>query len=178
MKEILNFLFQPTKEQIILLLTQKELESQLQMDGKFVDTSVSDTIYNLIVVGHIKKAQKIKSDFKVPDRRYWWLVIKALAQIRDWGNLEKFSKDKSPIGYAPFAQVCIECNAFKEAEKYIPRVKDAAERVEFYIQIGYFEEAVETAKQAKNDQLLQYIRSKCNKPEIIHIIDQLLSAKQ
>lgn len=139
---------------------------------------MSDTIYNLIIQGHIKKATKIKSDFKVPDRRFWWLKIKALAQIKDWVTLEKFAKEKkSPIGYGPFVQVCLEANAVKEAEKYILKVQDVAERVEFYILIGRFEEAVENAKQAKSEKLLMDIRNRCNRQDIVNAIDHLLSAR-
>lgn len=32
--------------------------------------------------------------------RFWWVRIKALAEQRDWNELEKFSRSKkSPIGY-------------------------------------------------------------------------------
>ena len=35
--------------------------------------------------------------------RFWWIRIKALAERRDWNELEKFSKSKkSPIGYEVF----------------------------------------------------------------------------
>lgn len=139
---------------------------------------MSDTIYNLIVQGHLKRASKIKTDFKVPDRRFWWLKVKALAQIKDWVNLEKFSKEKkSPIGYGPFVQVCLEANAIREAEKYIPKIQDVIERVEYFIQIGAYEDAFEHAKNSKNDKLLLQIRNKCNKPSLIDAIDQMLSSK-
>ena len=39
--------------------------------------------------------------------RYWWIRIKALAEAREWPELEKFSKSKkSPIGY----EVTTECS--------------------------------------------------------------------
>lgn len=127
---------QATEEQIKLLLLQKDLETSL--GGQFIDTSLSDTLSKLIILGQSKRASKIKSDFKVPDKRYWWIKIKALAQIKDWVSLEKFAKEKkSPIGYAPFAALCIEAGALREAEKYIPKIQDAVEKIEFYVRIGY-----------------------------------------
>jgi hypothetical protein len=34
---------------------------------------------------------------------FWWLKLKALAELKDWDGLETFAKSKkSPIGYEPF----------------------------------------------------------------------------
>eukprot|EP01118_Nematostelium_gracile_P020450 TRINITY_DN9916_c0_g1_i1.p1 TRINITY_DN9916_c0_g1~~TRINITY_DN9916_c0_g1_i1.p1 ORF type:complete len:794 (-),score=201.81 TRINITY_DN9916_c0_g1_i1:37-2124(-) len=147
-----------TDDQIRLLLLQKDLEATL--GGHFVDLSLSDTMSILIEQGHGKRVQRIKSDFSVPDKRFWWIKLKALAKSRDWMALEKFSKEKSPIGYAPFAEICIEYKAPKEAEKYIPRIQDIAQRVDFYMRIGAWMDAATTAK-AKDPNLLQLVRSKC-----------------
>jgi len=143
--------------------------------GNLVDNTLNDTVYELIVQGHSKRVARIKSDFKIPDRRFWWIKIKALAQIRDWASLENFSKEKkSPIGYAPFAQICIEQNAIKEAEKYISRIQDLAQKVDYYIRIGSWMDAAEVAKTAKDPNLLLTIKNKCNNREIISRIDQIL----
>jgi len=118
---------------------------------------------------------RIKSDFKVPDRRFWWIKIKALAYIRDWAGLEKFSKEKkSPIGYAPFAQICLDYNAVKEAEKYIPRIQEPAQRVEYYVRIGSWVDAAEAARAAKEPNLLMSIKNKCTNREAMMKIDQML----
>lgn len=34
--------------------------------------------------------------FKVPEKRWYWLKVFALATTRDWEALEKFSKEKRP----------------------------------------------------------------------------------
>jgi hypothetical protein len=64
----------------------------------FSGLSLSDTIYNCILIGD-KSESKLKSDFKVPDKRYWWIKIAAYAKLEKWDKLEKFSKQKSPVGY-------------------------------------------------------------------------------
>jgi hypothetical protein len=90
------------------------------------------------LLGQAKRVAKIKSDFKVPDRRFWWIKVKALAQLSDWPSLEKFAKEKkSPIGYAPFVDVCLKANAIREAEKYIPKLQDPSEKVQYYLRIKY-----------------------------------------
>ena len=44
-------------------------------------------------------AAKLKKDFKVPDKRYWWIKVQALAGMRDWVKLKEFSQERrSPIG--------------------------------------------------------------------------------
>ena len=45
-------------------------------------------------------AEQLRKEFKVPDKRFHWLKVRALAESRDWIELEKFAKSKkSPIGY-------------------------------------------------------------------------------
>ena len=78
------------------------MQQQLEKDTHqpFTGLSVSETIYKCTVLGQQSKASKVKSEFKVPDKRMWWIKLRALVEVRDWENLEKFAKSKkSPIGY-------------------------------------------------------------------------------
>jgi len=87
--------------------------------------SIHDTMLQLLRMGDLKEAEKIRIGYKVPDRRYWWLRILTLAEKLNWAELEKFSKSKkSPIGYEPFVEVCLEQDNTREAQKYIPRCPD------------------------------------------------------
>jgi len=125
----------------------------------------------------------MRTDFKVNDKRYYWTKIKAHAAVMDWESLEKFAKEKKPpIGYAPFAETCIEARAFKEADKYTAKISpDQADvKVDLFLQTKNFPEAIEAAKSAKDKQvsfdLLSQIRTKCNtNRELVHVIDQFLS---
>lgn len=79
-----------------------QLQQQLEKEThqSFAGLSVSETIYRCTVLGQHSKASKARSEFKVPDKRFWWIKVRALVEIRDWENLEKFAKSKkSPIGY-------------------------------------------------------------------------------
>jgi hypothetical protein len=62
----------------------------------FVDSSVSDTIRTCISLGNHRTAQRIRVEFKVPDKRFYWLKVFALATAKQWDALEKFSKEKKP----------------------------------------------------------------------------------
>jgi len=170
------FAAKSTEEQIKLLLLQRDLEATLD-DGKgvkFVDCSVNDTLSKLIVLGQSKRASKIKSDFKVPDKRFWWIKIKALVSVKDWMSLEKFAKEKkSPIGYVPFVDECIRAGALAEAEKYITKIQEAPIRAAKYMEIGLFVEAAEVARLSKDLSLLTLIKSRCTNAKSLAIIEQI-----
>eukprot|EP01122_Echinamoeba_exundans_P014185 TRINITY_DN6375_c0_g1_i2.p1 TRINITY_DN6375_c0_g1~~TRINITY_DN6375_c0_g1_i2.p1 ORF type:complete len:830 (+),score=168.25 TRINITY_DN6375_c0_g1_i2:36-2525(+) len=162
-----------TEEQIGLLLTQRDLE--ISLGGQFVGSSVSSTIYRCILMGDSKRASKIASDFKVPDNRFWWLKVKALAELGDFEELEKFSKEKKPpIGFKPFADVCIDAGNVNEAVKYIRKISQAEVRARLFIRIKNWREAFVAAKDAKNPSLLMTIRNACKDPPLQEQIDDAL----
>ncbi|KAI8391556.1 Vps16, C-terminal region-domain-containing protein [Radiomyces spectabilis] len=93
-------------EAVKLLQFQVQLEKDTHQS--FSGLSVSETIQKCTMLGHHGKATKVKTEFKVPDKRFWWIKLRTLVEIRDWENLEKLAKSKkSPIGF--------EIGAFKEA---------------------------------------------------------------
>jgi hypothetical protein len=148
--------------------------------------SLSDTIYNCILIGD-KNESKLKSDFKVPDKRYWWIKIAAYAKLDNWKKLEKFSKQKSPIGFRvnlqilkinhfqPFVEACMARGNNIEALKYIPRVTDTWEKVELYVELQRFKEAIETAFAQQDVEMLKWIRSKTTNTSTKKTIDELMA---
>ncbi|CAN4104407.1 unnamed protein product [Withania somnifera] len=157
-------LFAETKEHVFeskaaeehakLLRIQHELEVTTKQ-AIFVDSSISDTIRTCIVLGNHRAAMKVKTEFKVSEKRWYWLKVFALVTIRDWDALEKFSKEKRPpIGYRPFVEACVDADEKGEALKYIPKLTDPRERAEAYARIGMAKEAAEAASQAKDNELL------------------------
>jgi hypothetical protein len=183
-----------TEEQIGLLLLQRDLEASL--GGFFVGSSLSQTIYRCILMRDHKRASKIRNDFKVPDNRYYWLKVKALGELGDFAELEAFAKEKKPpIGYKPFADVCIEHNNLNEAIKYIKKISEADVRARLYIQTKYvfhfsfyihqpltilllrqWKDAFISAKEAKSPNLLVMIRNNCKDPGLVEAIEQILRA--
>lgn len=142
------------EEHAKLLRMQHELEVTTKQPI-FVDSSISDTIRTCIVLGNHRAAMKVRTEFKVSEKRWYWLKVFALATIRDWDALEKFSKEKRPpIGYRPFVEACIDADEKAEAVKYIPKIIDPRERAESYARIGMAKEAADAATQAKDGELL------------------------
>ncbi|KAK4758882.1 hypothetical protein SAY87_020183 [Trapa incisa] len=149
-----NFESKAAEEHAKLLRIQHELEVTTKQ-AIFVDSSISDTIRTCIVLGNHRAAMKVKNEFKVSEKRWYWLKVFALATIRDWDALEKFSKEKRPpIGYRPFVEACIDADEKGEALKYIPKLVDPRERAESYARIGMAKEAADAASQAKDGELL------------------------
>merc|ERR1719238_2174342 len=143
-------------EEHIKLLSMQELDALTR--GEHARKPLSDVIFQLIVDGNEKKAQKLKADFKVPDKRYWWLKLKALAASNQWRDLEKFSKEKRPpIGYGPFVQICLDHNRDGDARRYIERIDKPAQRAEFYLKMEDFEAAAQGAIAAKDTKLLHLL---------------------
>jgi len=153
-------------EQLRLLLLQVDLESTI--GGEFINSSLCSTIYRVILLGNHKRATKIRSEFKVSDKKFWWLKIRALSEKGEWQELDKFSKEKkSPIGYRPFADVCLQKGEVKEAVKYIAKITLPAEKAEYYMRVSYWQEAVKVAQEAKSEEIMNEIKSRCTDPRIL-----------
>ncbi|KAJ8898107.1 hypothetical protein PR048_003467 [Dryococelus australis] len=111
------------EEQQKLLKYQATLEEKFRRE--FVGLSLHDTVHMLLMLNEVKLADKLRTEYRVPDRRYWWLRVLTLSKLGDWVDLDKFSKTKkSPIGYEPFVDMCLKHGNRYEAQKYLPRVKD------------------------------------------------------
>lgn len=56
-------------ESVRLLTFQQQLEKDAPTQGPFIGLGVNDTIKSCILNGLPKKADKLKTDWKVPDKR-------------------------------------------------------------------------------------------------------------
>lgn len=59
-----------TDESARLLVFQQQLENEANGKVKFFGLTVNETIRTCLLNGFSKRADKIKSDFKVPDKRF------------------------------------------------------------------------------------------------------------
>jgi len=156
-----DFTFQAkaTEEQAALLTAQKVLEKRLSQP--FINLPLGDTLYQIILAGDQDQANKLKKDFKVPDKRFWWIKVKALTEVNNFSELERFSKSKkSPIGYEPFVEECIAKSNGFEAKKYIPKCLPE-NKVQYFCKVGAWEEAVDTAVSMRSDEMLDLVGQMC-----------------
>lgn len=106
-----------------LMKQQKSFEEKYSRT--FQGLPLHDTVRELLVLGDIKSAEKIRSDYKMSDKHFWYLRIEILSSHYQWEELERFSKSKkSPVGYEPFVDVCLKAKNVNEARKYIIKCRD------------------------------------------------------
>lgn len=158
-----QFTAKATEEQIKLLAIQRELE--LNVDGRFqyIDMSLSDTIHCLIANSEEKKAKKLQSEFKVSDKRFSWLKLRALVQSRNWGELDRMAKEKKQhLSPESFVKVCFEAGAVDEAAKHVARLSTLPAKVDWYTRLEKIDEATKLAVQARDPAMLDEIYAKVN----------------
>ncbi|EIN08291.1 vacuolar assembling/sorting protein VPS16 [Punctularia strigosozonata HHB-11173 SS5] len=163
-------------ENVRLLAAQQQLEKE--SDGKIAafGTSVNETIRACLLNGYPKKADKLKSDFKVPDKRFWYVKLQALTALSDWDGLETFAKSKrSPIGYEPFVRHLLEKGHPREAATYVARC-ESNKRVDLYIECGDWRAAGKECKE-RNDKLkLEQLRKSAPNSVISRELDAIANS--
>ncbi|KAG2459302.1 VPS16 protein, partial [Polypterus senegalus] len=170
-----EFAAKATEEQIKLLKFQRKLQDET--DKPYVDRSLHDTVYSLLLEGSHRHAEQLYKDFKIPDKRYWWLKISALAEKNDWEELEKFSKSKkSPIGYLAFVEVCVKHQNKYEAKKYVSKVTPEL-KVKAHLLVGEVEQAADIAIERKNENDLNLVLSRCNQSTDRSLVERLNKAR-
>ncbi|KAG7441120.1 vacuolar protein sorting-associated protein 16 [Guyanagaster necrorhizus] len=159
-----------------LLTFQQQLEKE--GDGKisFFGLSINETIRTCLLNGMSKRADKTKADFKVPDKRFWYLKMATLIEIRDFEGLDAFSKSKrSPIGYEPFVHCLIENGHPKEAVPYVARC-DSPKRADLYAECNEWRLAAKECKERGDKAKLEALRKKCPDSLMQREIDQIASS--
>lgn len=143
-----------------LLQMQAGYEAEAEHRVALRGLSVSDTAAALITHGLGKRADALRTAFRVPDRRWWWLKLRALAAARSWAQLEQFAKSKkSPIGYEPFVEHLLEIDQPGQAAVYVPRC-DARHRPDLYVRCGLWGKAAEAAKERGDRAKLDELRAR------------------
>ncbi|XP_075148026.1 vacuolar protein sorting 16 [Haematobia irritans] len=159
-----------------LMKLQKTLNnkySSIYGQVTFLGLSIHETMEKLLDLGEVKEVEKIKNDFKVPDRRYWWLRIICLSNKYKWEDLEKLAKSKkSPIGYEPFVEVCLKQNNVTEARKYILKCRDDR-KSHWYLRAELYEEAVDAAFDQRDINALYVIQQKANSLGNRQLLDKI-----
>ncbi|GIY07057.1 vacuolar protein sorting-associated protein 16 homolog [Caerostris extrusa] len=164
-----DFATQITEEQLKLLKYQNTYEEKFHESFKYL--SLHQTMKKLLIHREFKCAEELRKEFKVPDRRFWWLQITVLADGGDWLELEKISRSKkSPIGYEPFVDVCVKYDNVFEAKKYLPKVKEE-NKVKYFIKAGLLEDAAKFAFEKKDIASLNHIQGLCG------VMDRTISDK-
>ncbi|XP_030637560.1 vacuolar protein sorting-associated protein 16 homolog isoform X1 [Chanos chanos] len=164
-----------TEEEMRLLRVQRKLEEE--KGEHLVGFSLHDTLSSLLAVGLHKQAEQLYKDFRVPDKRYWWLKLTALAEKEDWEELEKFGKSKkSPIGYLPFVEVCVKHHNKYEARKYVSKVTPE-QKVKAHLAVGDLEGAADAAIERRSEAEISTVLSRCSPTTDRALVERLNRAR-
>ncbi|KAJ3004220.1 hypothetical protein NUW54_g4918 [Trametes sanguinea] len=123
-----------------------------------------------------KRADKIKSDFKVPDKRFWYVKLQALTAVRDFEGLEAFARSKrSPIGYEVFVKHLVEKGHPKEAAAYVARC-DGPKRADLYVLCGDWSAAAKECKDRGDKAKLEQLKKSAPNSLIVRELEQAASS--
>ncbi|KAI0266050.1 vacuolar assembling/sorting protein VPS16 [Gloeopeniophorella convolvens] len=162
-----------TDEYSKLLAFQQTLEKEASERIEFFGLSVDETIKKCLLNGMSKRADKLKSDFKVPDKRFWYLKLHALTATRDFEGLDTFARSKrSPIGYEAFVRHLVARGHTKEAVSYVQRC-DAPRRVDLYVECGEWVMAGKECKERGDRARLDKLRTTCPNSLIARELDAI-----
>ncbi|KAF7316202.1 putative vacuolar protein sorting-associated protein 16-like protein [Mycena indigotica] len=171
-----NFESKMMDESARLLALQQQLEKEADGKVAFFGLSINETIRACVTNNLAKRADKIKTDFKVPDKRFWYVKMQALVAVGDFDGLDAFAKSKrSPIGYEPFVRALVDAGHPKEAIPFVGRC-DSPKRADLYVECGDWRLAGKECKERGDKAKLEAIRQKCPNSLIARELDQLLSS--
>jgi len=160
-------------ESVRLLTMQQQLEAETDGKVRFFGTSVNETMRLCIINGLPKRADKVKSDFKVPDKRFWYVKLRALTEIKDFDALDAFARSKrSPIGYEPFVRHLLAQGHPKDAAGYVPRC-DSPKRADLYAECGEWRLAGKECKDRGDKAKLEDLRKRCPNSMIGRELEQI-----
>jgi len=158
-----------------LLALQQQLENEADGKVQFFGLSTSETIRVCLLNGFSKRAEKVKSEFKVADKRFWYIKLYALTESRDFEALDAFAKSKrSPIGYEPFVHHLVEKGYSKEAIPYVSRC-DSPKRVDLYVECGEWRMAGRECKERNDKAKLEELKKKVPNSMVARELDQIAS---
>ncbi|EHY53179.1 Vacuolar protein sorting-associated protein 16 [Exophiala dermatitidis] len=168
-------------EAVQLLKMQEAFDKDItDSSGSYLGLSVNETMYRLIKSGYSKRAAKVQSEFRVPEKTWWWIRLRALTAARLWGEVEEIGKNKkSPIGWEPFYNEVLGAGNTRLASSFIPKCTglQPAERIEMWIKCGMIVKAGEEALKAKDINALESLRDKANGQQLVEIERMLTQAR-
>ncbi|GAA99834.1 uncharacterized protein L969DRAFT_84183 [Mixia osmundae IAM 14324] len=163
-----------TEDYLRLLAYQQALEKEADDRKTFQGLSIDGTIRACILCSWPKKADKIKSEFEVPDIRFWFIKIKALIEARDWDSLEAFSRSKrSPIGYEPFVELLVASGHKRQAVTFVQRC-EMRNRIELYVRCDEWLRAGQECKDRSDRGRLMDLRQRAPNATIAAQLEKML----
>lgn len=149
-------------ESMQLIRVQDALDRDIG-DAQFSGLSLNETLLRLVRSGYGKRAAKLQADFRVPEKTWWWIRLRALVAKRDWGEIEEVSKQrKSPIGWEPFFNEVLGAGNTRLASVFVPKCTSLSprQRSDMWVKVGMVGRAGEELVKAKDLDGLEALRAR------------------
>ncbi|RPA85838.1 vacuolar protein sorting 16 [Ascobolus immersus RN42] len=162
-----------------LLTFQENLERILA--SPYLHLSLNDTALQLLKQNHSTQANKLKSEFKIPDTTYTYLRLRAWIHRRDWPAIEEYSikNKKSPIGWVPFFEELANAKQPKVAALFVEKCGGAPrERMERWERIGMVVEACKVAIQVGDWAAVEELKVKLKNEGERREVERLVEGKK
>jgi len=159
-----------------LLKMQEAFDRDLE--ETYTGLSVNKTLFRLLRAGYAGRAKKVQSEFKVSEKTFWWIRLRAHIASRAWSEIETLSSSRrSPIGWTPFFNALLSAGNPKLAAVFIPKCTgvSSAERVEMWTKCGMIKQAAEEAAKARDLKALEELRGKASRPGDATEVERLIS---
>ncbi|KAK9823042.1 hypothetical protein WJX81_002597 [Elliptochloris bilobata] len=139
-----NFQARSAGEWAQLRRLQADLEAETA-HACFLGLSLAATLRQCIRLGNARAAARVRTEFRVSDKRFWPLKVRTLAREKDWDGLEAFAREKKPpIGFEPFVAAARAHGAPDAVTaRFIARMADGKRKAEEYAAIKMFQEAAD-----------------------------------
>lgn len=142
------------------LLRAQEVLSR-DLDTSYTGQSLHSTIHHLIRDGYSKRAQKLQSEFHMPEKIYSWIRLRALISARNWGELEETLKSrKSAIGWEHYFNEILGAGNTRLAGSFVAKCTHLTpqQRSDMFVKCGLTVEAGRELVKAKDVSGLEKLR--------------------
>jgi hypothetical protein len=153
-------------------------------DSAVVNQSVMGTIRHCFLGDLADRAEALRVQFLVPEKKFWHAKLAALCAAGMWDAVERLGATgryasgsaKSPIGWLPFIEELLKHKQEARAAKFVPRLREITDRVEWFVKLDEFQMAIDDAYDGRVPELIQQIRKRAQNPSIIQYADKKLAA--
>lgn len=161
-----------------LWIFQETLSSSLGDD--FLGKTLDQTLFKLIEMRQQRHVQALIKKFKINDKKFYHLKIRALVAKKMFDDLYQFAiTKKSPIGYQPFYDYLIQQGHNGEASIYVSMIASISyeRKMEMYLKCKAYQEAIQLAGKEKDIMGLKelYKAVPANEPQLKALINDFMN---
>jgi len=138
--------------------------------------SLMDTVAAAVQVGDDRLASKLKSDFKMGDALFAGAKLRTLAALGRWEELVKWGTSKRSHGlpWSAFVQACMKYHSPEAAAAFVPKLADAEDQYDAYMQIGRFNDAVQVAVKLRDSDRVAAVGEATTAPAVRAAVESAL----